>query len=81
MRPGTTAAHAREEALFALDVQDDARRALALARVNVQLQREPIDLLLFARAAAAARDEAARGEVKALLQQTGLRDARIDAIL
>jgi len=81
LRPGTTAAHAREEALFALDVQDDARRALALARVNVQLQREPIDLLLFARAAVAARDEAARSEVKALLQQTGLRDARIDAIL
>lgn len=81
LRPGTAAVHGREEALFALEVQGDARRALALARVNVQLQREPIDLLLFARAAAAARDQAARGEVKALLQQTGLRDARIDAIL
>jgi tetratricopeptide (TPR) repeat protein len=81
LRPGTTAAHAREEALFALDVQGDAQRALALARVNVQRQREPIDLLLFARAAVAARDEAARREVKTLLQQIGLRDARIDAIL
>ncbi|SDE00406.1 hypothetical protein SAMN05444679_11615 [Variovorax sp. CF079] len=81
LRPHATSVHAREQALFALDVQGDARRALALARVNVQLQREPIDLLLFARAAVAARDEAACGEVKTLLQQTGLRDARIDAIL
>ncbi len=81
LRPGTTAVHAREEALFALDVQDDPQQALALARVNVQLQREPIDLLLFARAAVAARDEAARREVRALLQRTGLKDARIDAIL
>lgn len=81
LRPGTTSAHAREEALFALDVQDDPRQALALARLNVRLQREPIDLLLFARAAVAARDEGARQEVRTLLQQIGLKDARIDGIL
>ena len=81
LRPGTTALHAREEAMFALDVQNDAQRALALARINVKLQREPIDLLVFARAAAAAQDAAARGEVKALMQQIGLKDARVDAIL
>ena len=57
--------------MFALDVQSDARRALALARVNVQLQREPIDLLLLARAAAAARDDGARREVKALAAADG----------
>ncbi|HUD33394.1 MAG TPA: hypothetical protein VMR43_10335 [Variovorax sp.] len=81
LRPGTTTAHAREEAMFALDVQGDAPRALALARANVGLQREPIDLLLFARAAVAARDGAARQEVRALMKTIGLRDARIDAIL
>jgi tetratricopeptide (TPR) repeat protein len=81
LRPGTRAVHAREEALFALDLRQDAPRALALARINVQRQREPIDLLLFARAAVAAHDDSARREVKTLLQQTGLRDARIDAIL
>lgn len=80
LRPGTTALHAREEAMFALDVQNDPQRALALARLNVRLQREPIDLLVFARAAAAARDDAARGEVKALMQQIGLKDARVDAM-
>lgn len=80
LRPGTAALHAREEAMFALDVQHDPQRALALARLNVRLQREPIDLLVFARAAAAARDDAARGEVKALMQQIGLKDARVDAM-
>ncbi|MET3496312.1 tetratricopeptide repeat protein [Variovorax boronicumulans] len=80
-RPGTTAVHAREEAMFALDVEGDAARALELARLNVKLQREPIDLLLFARAAVAAKDEPARAEVRALVQQIGLRDARVDALL
>jgi Tfp pilus assembly protein PilF len=80
-RPGNAEAHAREGALFALDVQGDARRALDLARVNVRLQREPIDLLLLARAAAAANDEEARSELRALMQKTGLRDARIESLL
>jgi hypothetical protein len=80
-RPGNAEIHAREGALFALDIQGDARRALELARVNVRLQREPIDLLLLARAAAAANDDEARRELRALMQETGLRDARIDAVL
>jgi hypothetical protein len=73
--------HAREAALFALDVEGDARRALELARANVRLQREPIDLLLLARAAVAADDDEGRSELQALIQRTGLRDARIDAVL
>ncbi|SCK33494.1 hypothetical protein VAR608DRAFT_2967 [Variovorax sp. HW608] len=81
LRPGATVPHAREEALFALDVKGDARRALELARLDVELQREPIDLLLFARAAVAANDDEARRQVKRLMQQTGLKDARVDAVL
>ena len=80
LRPGSTQLHAREEGLFALDVQDDAARALVLARANVALQREPIDLLLFARAAVAANNPTARKEVKAIMVQTGLRDRRVDAL-
>lgn len=80
-RPGTTALHAREEAMFALDVQHDAARALELARLNAQRQREPIDLLIYARAAVAAGDSAARAEVRQLMQQIGLKDARVDAAL
>lgn len=79
LRPGTTALHAREEAMFALDVQNDPKRALELARLNLRLQREPIDFLVFARAASAASDTTARDEVKALMQQIGLKDARVDA--
>ena len=81
LRPGTMALHAREHALFALDVKNDPAEALTLARMNVQLQREPIDLLVFARAAAATHDKAAEAEVKALMQQIGLRDARVEALL
>ena len=81
LRPGATRVHAREHALFALDVQHDPQRALTLARQNVQLQREPIDLLLFARAAAAADDAAAKREVAALMRKIGLEDARVKALL
>jgi len=81
LRPGSTQLHAREEGLFALDVQNDPAKALVLARANVVLQREPIDLLLFARAAVAAKDTTARQEVKAMMAKIGLRDARVDSIL
>ena len=80
-RPGSSSVHAREHAMFALAVRQDAPAALALARQNVLLQREPIDLLIFARAAVAAGDEPARAEVKALAAQIGLRDARLQALL
>lgn len=80
LRPGTTAQHAREEAMFALDVQGDAKRAVELARLNMRLQREPVDLLVFARAASAAGDAAAREEARALMREIGLKDARVDAI-
>jgi len=81
LRPGSTQLHAREEGLFALDVQGDPARALTLARANVALQREPIDMLLFARAAVAAKDTAARQEAKAMMAKIRLHDARVDSIL
>ncbi len=80
LRPGATSVHGREHALFALDVQHDPQRALALARQNVQLQREPIDLLVLARAAVAANDAPAQREVAALMQKIGLQDARVKAL-
>ncbi|OUM02988.1 hypothetical protein [Variovorax sp. JS1663] len=79
-RPGGSGAHAREEAMFALDVLGDARRALRLARDNAARQREPVDLLLYARAAAAARDDDARRELAVLMQTLGVRDARVDRL-
>ncbi|MBN8749957.1 MAG: tetratricopeptide repeat protein [Variovorax sp.] len=81
LRPGTAALHAREEAMFALDVQGDRRRALELARLNVRLQREPIDFLLYARAAVAAGDGAARADVVAQMNALGLKDSRVNEVL
>jgi tetratricopeptide (TPR) repeat protein len=54
------AVHIREEARFALDVEGDAARALALARQNWRVQREPWDarLVIAAARAAGTTDEA-----------------------
>jgi tetratricopeptide (TPR) repeat protein len=79
-RPGP-ALHAREQAMFALHVERDPARALQLARESTRLQREPLDLLVYAQAARAAQDPGALREVRALSEEIGLRDRRIDALL
>ena len=48
--------HLREEALLALYVRPDPRRALELATRNFGMQRESIDVRILARAARAAND-------------------------
>jgi len=81
LRPQAQSVHGREQALFALWVDGEPQRALALARSNVRLQREPIDLLVLAQAAAAARQPAARQEAGRLSKEMGLHDRRLDALL
>jgi hypothetical protein len=80
LRPDTPTFHGREQAMFALWVDGDAARALELARRNVDLQREPIDLLLYAQAARAAGRSDALEAARALVREVGLRDARIEAV-
>jgi len=46
--------HRREEARYALEVEDDPARALTLARANFAMQKEPADARLLADAARAA---------------------------
>lgn len=75
-RPGAGASHAREQAMFALWIEAQPARALELARANVKLQREAIDLLLLAQAAKASGQEAAQQEATLLSQTVGLKDAR-----
>ena len=77
LRPEAAAVHARERARFALEVEGDAPRALALARANLAAQREAVDFVLMDRAARAAGDAAARAEAAALAAGIGLRDARL----
>ena len=79
-RPEARTTHAREAAMFALWVDKEPRRALELARVNAGQQREPVDLLVFAQAAAASGDAAARREVAALVASMGLHDKRLAAL-
>ncbi len=81
LRPDAGNTHAREQAMYALLVAGEPARALPLAVANVGLQREPIDLLLLARTAAAARDAAALAQARRLRDEVGLRDARLDALL
>lgn len=76
-RAGATSAHGREQAMFWLYVERDARRALELARANAQRQREPIDLLVLTQAAQATRDAQAVAAAAALVREVGLVDARL----
>lgn len=80
-RPEARTTHAREWAMFALWIDKSPHRALELARENVKHQREPLDILVLAKAAAASQDAAALREVAALTQAMGLRDKRVDALL
>lgn len=80
-RAGTETLHGREQAMFALAVDRDVARALQLARDNVQTQREPVDLLVFAQAAKASGDARAIDEARKLVKEIGLHDRRINALL
>ena len=81
LRPQAQTLHAREQAMFALVVENQPERALGLARTNVTLQREPIDVLLLAQAARAAGQPEAVREAERLRNEIGLKDARLDALL
>jgi hypothetical protein len=72
--------HQRERAMMALDVEGQSAAALAHARKNVDTQREPLDLWLLARSAAAAGDAAALAQVRQLAKKQGLHDARLDLL-
>ena len=80
-RPEASVFHGREQAMFALVVERDPERALALARGDVARQREPLDLLVFAQAARASGRPEAIEEARRLKASIGLHDRRIDALL
>lgn len=80
-RPDAKVFHGREQAMFALWVEHQPERALELARGNVAQQREPLDLLVLAQAARATGQAAALQEAQRLVQEVGLRDQRVQALL
>ncbi len=73
------AVHARELALAALWLEDDAVRALDLARRNLLLQREPLDWWVALQSARRANDAAASAELTGAIGAAGLHDARLAA--
>ncbi len=72
--------HRREEARFVLRVRHDARGALALARPNWDVQREPWDVRVLLEAALASGDVAAAAPALAFLDDNHLEDPRIRAL-
>lgn len=71
------AIHLREEARFALAIDGDAARAVALATRNWAVQKELADARLLAEAAHAARLPAAAAPVRAWIAAHGVRDAQL----
>jgi hypothetical protein len=80
LRPEARTTHAREYAMLALWIDNQPREALELAKENVRHQREPLDVLLLAQAAAASKDAAALRDAASLASEMGLRDVRLDAL-
>jgi Tfp pilus assembly protein PilF len=75
------AVHRREQARFLLDVEHRAVDALAAARANWAVQREPADVLILLRAARAVRRDDAAQPALQFIRETGLQDARLTPYL
>jgi hypothetical protein len=69
--------HRKEESRFVLALQGDAARALALARENYAVQREPIDARILLEAALAARDAAAAQPALDWMAASGIESAAL----
>lgn len=70
--------HLREHALFVLDVLDQPRESLRLARLNWTVQHEPADVRIYLRAAHAAGSDEDMGIVHAWIRQTAYQDRTLD---
>ena len=69
--------HGREQSRYELELRGDTRAALALATSNWRVQHEPADEVVLARAAHAARRDAAAEPLWQFLRETGGRDVRL----
>ena len=73
--------HQRENARFELFLRANAPAALALARADWQVQREPADVRILAEAAAAAGDAAALDAVQRWIAETGFEYAAVTGLV
>ena len=72
--------HLAEEARFALELEGDAKKALALALENWKTQREPRDAALVLESALAANDFAAAAPALRWLRESGFESARLQRL-
>jgi hypothetical protein len=77
MRQRGDRSHLRDQALFELDVLGDPPAALRSMAQAWSLQREPLDALLYLRAARAAGAPDAAAAVRRWIAETGLQDLRL----
>jgi tetratricopeptide (TPR) repeat protein len=75
------AVHRREQARFLLDVEQQPAQALLAAEENWRVQREPDDVLILLRSAAAAHRPDRAAAVLEFLRQTQLEDVRLKPYL
>lgn len=73
--------HQKEEARFALAVQGQPERALALAQANYALQREVADARILLEAAFAARQPNAAAPVLQWMASSGVESVRLQALV
>ena len=69
--------HEQEAARFELDIENNPKKALALAANNYKLQKEPRDAEVLMRTALAAKDAAAAEPALAWLKQNKYEDAHL----
>ncbi|TWO69997.1 hypothetical protein FN976_16770 [Caenimonas sedimenti] len=72
--------HEQEAARWALDLEGDARRALALARSNYEKQKEPRDAEILMRAALAAKEPAAAKPAVQWLRSNRYQDKALEQL-
>lgn len=73
--------HAREHARFMLEVRDQPREALELARQSWQVQREPADVRLYLQAAQRTGRPEAAAVVLEWIRSTGYEDLTVESRL
>ena len=81
LRGDDPAAHARERALAYLWLDADAAKAWASAKLNLTLQKEPLDWWLAMHSAQRAGHTAELARLRGEVAATGLRDARLSTLL
>ena len=73
--------HQREQSRFELRLMQNPNKALQIAKLNWQTQKEPADARIFLESAIAAKDKAAMQTIMQWLASTHLEDVTLTKIM